>query len=432
MKRRFSKSETEYASVNSVTKRLAALFCASSLLVFSATSCGILEMRDATSEINTREETAAPTLQQAERYSETETEPETESETEPLPPETEPAPEEIKNSIQLALAGGVIIDKAICADAAARAVEGKDYSFLTMYSAIFPLIQDADMSMVTLHTPAADADVFGLSEETYTNMPADSLTALMELGFDVANTAGTKRLDCGVAGMDSTIDNVRETGMMQIGAYKDDIDAGDVRVLEVNGIRVAFVAFTENADDAGNLVLHDLTDAPVAASLITYADLVSDVVVVSVTWDNNTGSAVREEQKNAAQILAEAGADIIVGSDGTGLQKAEWLTTEDGTKTFTAYSLGNLMATPADAASALGGLLTLDVTLAEDGTASLENVVIHPIMKHYDAGQTGYQVTEFFKYNAADTHGAEGMNMADLYTAVYSVVPEEFLPETNG
>ncbi len=431
MKRRFSKLETDSASYLPVTKRLAALFCVSSLLAFSATSCGLLEMRDATSEILSREEIAAPTLQQAEKYSEIETE----TEPEIIPVETEPVQEETKTSIQLALAGGVIVDEAIWKDASARAVEGKEYSFLTMYSGIFPMIQSADVSMVTLHSPAADTETFGLSEVTYTNMPAESLTALQDLGFDVANVAGTKRFDCAADGLLSTIENVCETNMLQIGAYRDDIDAGDVRVMEVDGIRVAFVAFTENANsDTNGLVLHDLTDETAVSSLITYADLVSDVVVVAVSWDNGTGNAVRSEQKAAAQLLTEAGADIIAGSDGAGLQTAEWLTAEDGSQTFVAYSLGNLLSTGTDASSVLGGLLTLDVTAAADGVITLENVTIHPIVKHYEEGATGYQVAEFFKYTpeTAAAHGAENVTLEDMYTVVYSIIPETFLPETNG
>ena len=411
-----------------MTKRLAALFCVTSLLAFSATSCGFLEMRDATSEVRSREEVTAPTLQQAEKYSEVETEPETET----IPAETEPVQEEPKNSISLSLAGGIIVDEAICKDAAARSAEGKEYSFLTMYSAIFPLVQNADMSMVTLHSPAADAETFGLSEVTHTNMPSESLYALRDLGFDVINVAGTKRFDCTAAGLQSTIENVCETGLYQIGAYRDDIDAGDVRVMEVNGIRVSFVAFTENANsDTNGLVLHDLSDEAAAAALVTYADLVSDVVVVSVTWDNGTGSAVRGEQKTAAQMLAEAGADIIVGSDGSGLQTAEWLTAEDGTETLVAYSLGSLLSTGTDAASSLCGMLTLDVVAAEEGVA-LENVKVLPLVKHYEAGSTGYQVSEFFKYSP-ETAALHGENvLKDMYTVVFSIIPEVFLPETNG
>ncbi len=434
MKRRFSKLETNPASFVLMTKRLAALFSATSLLVFSATSCGLVEMRDATSEILTKEETAAPTLQQAERYSEVETKPLQKAET-LAETKTETAVPETETRISLAAAGGVIIDEAICNDAASRAVEGKEFSFLTMYSSLYPLVHNADMAMATLHSPAADRDVYGLSTDVYTNMPAESLTALMELGFDVANAAGTGRLVCGAEALRSTIENVSESGMLQIGAYKDDIDAGDIRLMEKDGVVVAFVALTENKNtDTNGLVMYDLTDYAAVSSMITYADLVSDIVVVSVTWDNGTGSAIRAEQKAAAQTIAEAGADIIIGSDGSGLQTAEWLTTEDGTRTFTAYSLGNLMATGSDAAGVLGGLLTVDITADENGAVALDNVTIHPIVKHYEADMTGYQAVQFSQYSEelAAVHGSGSLSMDAMQSVINEIIPAEFLPRNDG
>ncbi len=429
MKRRFWKSETNRTTRSRTADGLAVLLSVTSLLAFSTTSCGVLEMRDATSEIRSREETASPTLQQAEKYSLTEKANSTDAVT-AAKPETEAATEVPETRISLAAAGGVIVDEEIIADAAARAVEGKEFSFLTMYSSVYPMIQNADMAMVTLHSPAADRDAFGLSDQTHTNMPLASVTALAELGFDVTNVAGVDRLVCGAEGLASTVENTGNADMLVIGTHTDEIDAGDVRIIEVNGIRVSFVAFTENANsDTDGLILHDLTDEAAAVSLLTYADLVSDVVIAAVTWDNSTTGSIRVEQKTAAQMLAEAGADAVIGSNGLGLQTAEWLTTEDGTKTFVAYSLGNFMGTGTDAASILGGLLTFDVVAAEEGML-LDKVTIHPIVKHYEAGNTGYQVAELAKYapELAAVHGVGGLTMEAMQSVVNGIIPAEFLP----
>lgn len=373
-------------------------------------------MRDATSEILSREETTAPTLQQAERYSVIEEETETEAETEP---EIE---EDTSVRISLTAAGGVLVDDDICADAASRAAEGKDYSFLSLYANIFPVIQNADMSLVTLQNPVGE-----------NGMPEASFTALVDLGFDVVNVAGTERMENGATGLRDTVNSVCTANVLEIGAYKDDIDAGDVRVMEVDGVRVAYVSFMESADIDTGLVLHDLTDEADVSSIVTYADLVSDVVVVSVTWDEGTDSTVRAEQRTACQILAEVGADIIVGNDGRGLQSAEWLTAEDGTQTLVAYSLGNLLSTGTNAETSLGGLLTLDIVMDEDGYATLENVQILPVVKHYAADNTGYQITELAKYSSdsASLHGA-GLTVDALQSVVNRVIPATFLTNSRS
>lgn len=377
-------------------------------------------MRDATSEVLTRAETTAPTLQQAERYSVVESV----GETETMPESEAAVEEEPAVRVSLAAAGGVRIDDAILSDAVSRAAEGKDYSFLTMYANIFPVIQNADMTMVTLQDPVGDGTGA---------MPMDSLTALTDLGFDVINVSGTDRLENAGAGLRTTVDNVCTHDVLEIGAYKDDIDAGDVRVLEQDGVRVAYVAFTENADtDTDGLILHDLTDAANVSAIVTYADLVSDVVVVSVTWDNGTDGTVRTEQRSACQLLAEAGADIIVGSDGRGLQTAEWLTAEDGTQTLVAYSLGDLLSTGSDVQTTLAGVLTLDIVMNEAGETTLEDVQILPVVKHYTA-EGGYQVTELTKYTAdvAALHGLGNITVDALQSVVNGILPAAFLPTNN-
>ena len=54
--------------MNNTIKKLAASLCLTGALLFSATSCGVLEMRDASSEITYDELTDMPVLEQAERH----------------------------------------------------------------------------------------------------------------------------------------------------------------------------------------------------------------------------------------------------------------------------------------------------------------------------------------------------------------------------
>ena len=107
--------------------RLGALFCALGLLTVSATSCNFLEMRDATSVISAREETVAPTLQQAERKSEVEKKNDSSDtqNTEGIAVDTETP----FATVSIAISGGITADNDIRADAASRAREGQTYSF---------------------------------------------------------------------------------------------------------------------------------------------------------------------------------------------------------------------------------------------------------------------------------------------------------------
>lgn len=406
-------------------KKLAVSLCLTGALLFSAVSCGVLEIRDATSEMSPGEEMQTPVLEQAERYNEVEKSEDVESTTGNT--ETAEDPESTENQeirIRLTAAGGVAIDNHINADAASRANGEKEYSFLTMYAGIYPLIRNSDISLVTLEAPCADNDTYPVNSEDTVNMPIEALIALSDLGFDVINTAGTHLMDCCDDGVKSTVEKVCDTEVLQIGAYQDDIDANDVRVYEQDGIRIAFVSYMEEAPES-TMVVPDLTDLETVQSGIAYADLIADVVVVSITWNGEDNGKRQEFAKN----LAEYGADIIIGCDGSTLDTAEWITSEDGTKTFVAYSLGNLISTGRNAESLVGGVLSLDI-VAKDESIVLENVTVNPIVTHYSEEYT-YQVLELRTYadDMASTHAVQDLTAENLQQIAASVIPAEFLPK---
>ena len=394
--------------------RLGALFCALGLLTVSATSCNFLEMRDATSVISAREETVAPTLQQAERKSEVEKKNDSSDtqNTEGIAADTETP----FATVSLAISGGIAADDDIRADAASRAREGQAYSFLTMYSGIYPLIQNADFAMTTMQGPIV------ASAPKDNEIPAEAVTAMRELGFDLVNVAGQYPL-AGDA-LAASLDAVNAETLMTIGAYRDSIDANDIRLYEKDGVKIAFLSFVETAPTGETPVVPDLSDMAAVEATVTYADLVSDVVVVSVTWD-----AENNNRRPIAMQLAEAGADVIVGN-GTKLEKAEWLDTEDGTKTFVAYSLGNLLSDGDTRGGIISGVLTMQVVANSDGSISLSDTEIHPVVTHFTDAGNGYQVMEMEQYSneLAAIHMIKGLTQTSLREEVGKAISSDFLP----
>ena len=394
--------------------RLGALFCALGLLTVSATSCNFLEMRDATSVISAREETVAPTLQQAERKSEVEKKNDSSDtqNTEGIAVDTETP----FATVSIAISGGITADDDIRADAASRAREGQTYSFLTMYSGIYPLIQNADFAMTTMQGPIV------ASEPKDKEIPAEAVTAMRELGFDLIDVAGQYPLTGDALAASLGVVNTEE--LMSIGAYRDSIDANDIRVYEKDGVKIAFLSFVETSPEGESPVVPALSDMTAVEATVTYADLVSDVVVVSVTWD-----AENNNRRPIAMQLAEAGADVIVGN-GTKLEKAEWLDTEDGTKTFVAYSLGNLLSDGDTRAGIISGVLTMQVVANSDGSISLSDTEIHPIVTHFTDAGNGYQVMEMEQYSneLAAIHMIKGLTQTSLREEVGKVISSDFLP----
>jgi hypothetical protein len=183
-----------------------------------------------------------------------------------------------------------------------------------------------------------------------------------------------------------------------------------VRIVEKDGITIAFLA-VEGTD--------------VNTETVAYADSVSDLVVVSANWKSGTSE---KHRKAAAGTMAEAGADIILGS-GTTLGAAEWIDTGDGTPALAVYSLGNLVASADQAEDLFGGILSRDITLCE-GEITLENVCIDPIILHYGEGNRNYQIFELNSYTGeiSGTHAVKDLDTAALTEKVSSLLNDGFLP----
>ena len=355
-----------------------ALLMAGAMLL-SLNSCGLLEMRDCYVETEEAEDTAERMLAPAQRVNQVIQRPESEETS------AAPAAEEAKD-VTVVLTGDILIDSGIVKDAAEGAYDGQSYSFLTMYTGLYSCIHDADLAMMSYSTAEYLAD---RSEQ---NPPVESAAALSDLGVDLLDTTGCSDMEA----------SMEKQGIASISAADDTFE-----LVERNGITFAFLS----ADSVSEAVLENLESAA----------LMSDIAVVSVTWDENTASA---DMTSAVWTLAAAGADVIVGK-GAGLGNVEWLDTGDGTRTLAAYSLGNILATSDETTD----VLSFTVTDTPNGKA-IGDVRLEPTFTHYTAEYRDYQVFRLGVYSdeLAANHANSGVYTAVLADAVRSTVSAEFLP----
>ena len=185
---------------------------------------------------------------------------------------------------------------------------------------------------------------------------------LAEVGFDVLSMANNHSWDQGVDGMLETHRRVREAGMRPVGAGPTCEAARAPVVVEVKGVKVAFVAIA----DLNNLDEHDGEDDPCVfvagpvcegdcgpdrdaihysldteriLSAVRAAEAAADVTVVSFHWGIEYTTTPLPEYPELARQLVEAGADVVLGHHPHVLQPVERI---DGA--VVAYSLGNFVS----------------------------------------------------------------------------------------
>ena len=218
--------------------------------------------------------------------------------------------------------------------------------FATLWAEVTPLFLSADLVFGNLETPIAP--IIGQPGEPYLfNAPAELPEALKRSGFTILSTANNHAYDQGTRGLLETQTRLEVAGLVSIGSGRDQRQAMTPRILERNGIRIAFLAWTDlfnrhlNREGQGPWV--NGMDEELASEAVRAARLQADAVVVSVHWGKEDRHAPTLRQRAVASRLFAAGADLILGHHPHVLQPFE-VSELGGRHVAVAYSLGNFIS----------------------------------------------------------------------------------------
>ena len=310
------------------------------------------------------------------------------------------------SSFTLMACGDNLLHTKLYEQAAARA-KGDGYDFTYLYQDIAPLVKDADVCYVNQETPLATA-VYPVSSYPLFNTPSECVTALHKIGFNVFNIITNHSLDMGAKGLKATIDFMKTVpDSIYVGAYDNKEEMEKLHCLTVNGLKVAFVGFTEmtngmTLDSSSNLAFVYTSDETEMKKLIEDANKEADVVVVSVHWGIENSFTPEDAQKALAQKFADWGADLIIGTHPHVLQPIETLTASDGRQVPICYSLANLTSTMNDKANHVGGFFKCKIVVDHaTGDVSVANEEFIPTVNQFNDGKTNIHVVPFSEYSDA-------------------------------
>jgi poly-gamma-glutamate synthesis protein (capsule biosynthesis protein) len=242
----------------------------------------------------------------------------------------------------------------------------------TAFGPISPVLAAADVAMVNLESAVTTR---GTPEPKtfHFRAPASAYQAVKAAGVDVVTIANNHALDYGRVGLADTVAAAGAAGVPAIGAGAN-AAAYAPWITEVRGTRIAFLAFSQVAElwdswkatetRAGIAMARDL---PYATAAVRAAGQGADVVVVYVHWGVEGNSCPSAEMRAFAAEMAEAGADLVVGTHAHLLLGDGWWG-----RTFVQYGLGNFVWWRDDAYSNDTGVLR--VTLRDGVIAGTELV----------------------------------------------------------
>ena len=277
-----------------------------------------------------------------------------------------------------------------------------DYSFL--FENISAYLDKADIKVINQETIFAGNEL-GFSGFPTFNSPTEVGDAIAAAGFNVVLHATNHAADQGIKGIEHSVSFWEQYPEVLVTGIAGDEPVLDIPFVEVGDIKFAILNYTygPNSETIGpslrkhlNMLCNydektgriDFTTLnPKVTEDIEAAKEAADIVIVFPHWGTEYKTTPSKYQIKFAQEMAEAGADLIIGTHPHVPQPVEWITAENGNRTLCYYSLGNYVSTQKRAECMLEGMAWVTFHVSEDGiNISDKTTGILPMVCQYTGG----------------------------------------------
>lgn len=292
--------------------------------------------------------------------------------TEPSVPETEPPRRKRDTVIHFAAAGDLNVN-ALTVEAG-----GAAYDFTKTFRDVLPVLSAADLTVLNF-----EGNLIGVPYGTESvSAPQKMMEALAEAGVDLIQMANSKAIVNGTIGLGTTLDNIRAAGMEPVGAYASNAEfkkSGGYIIRDVQGIKVAIVAFTKGMDGmalpAGsencvNLLYtdysttyQDVDTKGISKILKAINKQKPDITIALLHWGSEYNDNLNETQDDILDLMFDYGVDAVIGTHPHYVQEIQY---NESKGTLVAYSLGDFFSDTQKAGTEYSILLDLEITKDAD------------------------------------------------------------------
>lgn len=290
---------------------------------------------------------------------------------------------------------------------------GQDYT--GVFLDVAGILAQADITAVNF-----EGGLYGAPYGVDASAPPALADALQNAGVDLVQLANSYAIAKGTSGLNATVNGIKAAGLTPMGAWADQTEAKAAKgytIREVQGIRMAFVAFTKGMDGMAlpaasmgcvNLLYKDYASSyqevdtqGITRVLDAVAKEKPDLTVAFLHWGSEYNDTISTSQEQIAKLMLQGGVDAIIGTHSHYVQKMVF---DKDAGTFIAYSLGDFVGNADRAGSEYSVILDLEITKNHDtgktavtgfgytpiftvaGETSVKLLQIQPAITAYDAG----------------------------------------------
>lgn len=235
-----------------------------------------------------------------------------------------PAPSAPPKAIWLRAVGDIMLDRGV-----ARGYQ--EHDMYAMFDGVRHLLRAPDITFGNLENPVTHGGRRGRKKVILRAHPM-TVMALEHAGFDVLALGNNHSGDYGLDAVRDTRDFVERRGIVTMGAEAWVPTGQKHRVIEKNGLRIAFISYMpwgpkQWTDDAARLAEH-----------VAAAKKDADFVISSFHWGDEYVRRPNDDQRRIAREAVTAGVDLVIGHHPHVTQGIEVID-----NVVVAYSLGNFL-----------------------------------------------------------------------------------------
>ena len=186
------------------------------------------------------------------------------------------------------------------------------------------LLSGVDLSMVNLESALTDGSCPDPQPKQYVfDAPQSAVSAFKGAGVTLITEANNHGEDCGAAGLQTALATRTQTGYTILGIGQNAAQAFTPYATTIHGEHIAIIAATQVIDSDLQSAWTATATQPGLASAYDVNDLVAaveaarktaDTVIVYLHWGTELDACPNPLQEPLAQVLVQAGADIVVGT----------------------------------------------------------------------------------------------------------------------
>lgn len=264
-------------------------------------------------------------------------------------------------------------------------------------------VQAADIALVNQEVMIGGEEL-GLSGYPCFNCAYEVGDALVDAGFNVVLHATNHTLDKGGKGVDNCINfwETKHPEMTYLGINKTEEDKENIYVYEKDGIKIAILNYTYGTNGialpSDRPYIVNLLDEDTVKKDLEKAKTLADFIIVCPHWGIEYTLTEVEDQHHWAQVFADNGANLIIGTHPHVVEPVSWITAADGSQTLCYYSLGNFISTQQSANTMLGAMAKVTITNDETGKVFISDYGIEPLVTHTVYGtakMTTYKLSQY-------------------------------------